>query len=179
MIKRNVCILLLLALITLYGCKSDSESKSFKKSIELANGKILDVVKTTTSTDYYGILTSHHYGTDNAYSYSFTLDHDIFWDGLSNVPKKILFAQDTIYIYSLKESYVSIPVDTLPKNTNSISNQKDSIFIERVYEKFIDDRYFFKQFGEAYWISIDAETYEKKKKNGQEFNIPTDNDLVE
>ncbi len=179
-IKFSSFISISFTLIFLNACNTEIKSKSYKTKVELPNGKLLEVVKTNSTKEYYGILTNHHYTTDYTYNYKFTVNNDdVFWDGLSSVPKKILFAQGVIYAYSLKENFVPRAIDSIHKNKESLKIEKDSILIERVYEKFKDERYFFKQFGKASWITIKLEEYEKIKKMGQEFDIPNDNELKE
>ena len=51
---------------------------------------------------------------------------------------------------------------------------RDSIV--KMHDAFIDNRYFFKLFGDSFWTSVDENKYNSKKAKYAEYDIPNDND---
>ncbi|MEI6866142.1 hypothetical protein [Flavicella sp.] len=49
--------------------------------------------------------------------------------------------------------------------------------IQEVFQKHIDERYFFKLFGNDFWVDIPSENYSFLKKSCEDYDIPSDNEL--
>lgn len=61
---------------------------------------------------------------------------------------------------------------------DNIAKEYKQLEVHNVYEKHIDERYFFKIFGDDYWTEISAEEYFSAKKSTKEYAIPNDNELT-
>lgn len=47
-----------------------------------------------------------------------------------------------------------------------------------MYQKHIDERYFFKLMGDAYWVDVSEEEYNTVKESCPEFEVPNDGELI-
>ncbi|MBE7697306.1 hypothetical protein [Tenacibaculum finnmarkense] len=156
-------------------CNYKTEKTIGKTTKQLANGSVLSIQKTNKETTSIGIFTKHNYGTSHSFSYSFFIrKKNINWNGASAEPKNILFYKDSIYLRSLKEK--SIKTQYLDSTNNTI-NYKYHLEIQEFFEKYIDNRYFFKLLGDDYWIEITSKHYNEIKKQTTEYSIPNDNEF--
>ncbi len=156
-------------------CRSKTTERIDITNRLLGNDKHLEVQKTNKSTTHRGIITNSNYGTSHSYSYKLTVNYgDVNWNGGTAEPKHLLFCKDSIYIHYLKEKYV--PIQT--KDSLGDSIKEDHYYeVQNVYEIYIDKRYFFKFFGDAYWLEISSEKYNLQKESCTEYSIPNDNEL--
>ncbi|WP_271765092.1 hypothetical protein [Aquimarina algiphila] len=169
----KVMVLLFLVAVC-SNCTSETEKQVDKTNKLLDNGMRLVVEKTNETTKEIGIFSKHNYRTTHSYTYKFTVDGgDVNWDGGSGEPKHILFCENSVYVHYLKEKYISVQRDT----TSTEINNNGYNMVEEVFELYIDNRYFFKLFGDDYWVEITPESYANKKTSCDEYNIPNDNEL--
>ncbi len=170
-------IIVLLFLVGVYSnCTSETEKQVDKTNKLLDNGMRLVVEKTNEITKEIGVFSKHNYRTTRSYTYKFTVDGgDVNWDGGSGEPKHILFCENAVYVHYLKEKYITLEQrnsgDPNIEYNESVNNVKE------VFELYIDNRYFFKLFGDDYWVEITPESYENKKISCKEYDIPNDNEL--
>ncbi|WP_324028216.1 DKNYY domain-containing protein [Maribacter sp. BPC-D8] len=164
---------LIVSLFLLISCTTDTELNTNVTSKQLAKNKLLKVQKTEKTDSRKGIFSNHEYSSTYSYNYQCTInDNEVIWqDKGSAVPKNLLFSEDTVYINYVEKK--SVPYQQAANDT--IPRYKDSIVTK--YDQFIDNRYFFKWFGEFYWQSVTLEEYNKKMLNGTEYSIPNDDDL--
>ncbi|MBQ4801837.1 hypothetical protein J8L88_03160 [Aquimarina sp. MMG015] len=164
----------LIFLIT--SCRSKTTERIDITNTLLGNDTHLVVEKTNKSTTHRGIITNSNYGTTHSYSYKLTVNNgDVNWNGGTAEPKHLLFCKDSTYIHYLKEKYISI------KSKDSAGNivEKDGYYeVQDVFEVHVDKRYFFKFFGDEYWIEIPLESYNLKKGSCTEYTVPNDNELT-
>ncbi len=170
--KYSLEIILLFIFIS---CKTKTEINTNVVSKKLPNNKIIKILKTEETATHIGVFTHSNYGSTYHFNYQFTIDkNDIIWKNKGTaVPKKIIFCQDSVYVKYLQKkiiSYQQIYNDTLKQ-----IKHKDTI-VEK-YDQFIDNRYFFKWFGDVNWISISKNKYNSKKISCNEYSIPNDNDF--
>lgn len=156
-------------------CTSQTVSSENFTTVGLDNGKILRVEKTNNTTTHKGVLTGHVYGATLSYRYKITVNkNEVIWDGGSSVPQQILFGNQGVCIHFVRE-------DSHRRELVSQDGKTHDEIIKTVvpvYEKFIDERYFFKLFGEYHWVEISPETYQKIKETGGYFPIPNGNELT-
>ncbi len=157
-------------------CTSHTTAQIDKQRTVFPNGKRMLVEKTNKKTSQYGIITKHHYGDTHSYSYTFTIEKDdVNWDGGTREPKEILFTQDTVYLKSLTKKAIPFqPKDTI-LHTSAVERHYE---IQEVFEKFVDERYFFQWFGDAYWVTIPKFGYTMNMKKGEFYEIPNDKELT-
>jgi hypothetical protein len=170
-------ILRYVVFFTLGSCTTNKEIHQDITNKLLSNDRILRIEKSSTFETTKGILGKHTYNIEHSYQYKVLIDDgDYCWEVSNGEPKHILFVKDSIYIHYLKEKYIRAS----PKSDSSIVDVEEDYkhVILDVYEVYLDKRYFFKLFGYALWIDIPKEQYEEKRKIGQEFEIPNDNELV-
>ncbi len=162
----------IIVLLLVISCTTETKTSTNKTKKQLTSEKLIEVIKTEKENTRKGILTGHNYGTTYSFAYQFTINKNkIIWKNMgSAVPKKILFCTDTTYVHFFQKK--SIPYQKYPSDTTM--SYKDTIVTK--YQKFIDNRYFFKWFGNYSWIDISKEKYNSKKTNCKEYTIPTDND---
>lgn len=165
----------LLTFVFLFSCDSEVKETIDKKTELLPNGKRLIVEKTNKETTQIGIFSKHNYGTSHTFKYKISINPgDINWDGGNGEPKHLLFCEDTIYMRSFKEKSVRVEYN------DSIDNKEEVKYhyeIKEVFQKHIDERYFFKLFGDDYWIDISQEEYTSKIESCNQYIIPNDNEL--
>jgi hypothetical protein len=156
-------------------CTSHTVSSENFTAIGLDNGKIMRVEKTNNTTIQKGMLTGHVYGETLSYRYKITVNkNEVIWDGGSSVPQQILFSNQGVCIHFFRE-------DSHQRELASQDGKAHYEIIKTVvpvYERFVDERYFFKLFGEYHWIEISPETYQKMKESGAYFPIPNGNELT-
>ena len=128
------------------------------------NGQTIFVKRTDEVSRSYGAVTGHLYGQSHSFSYHFTLDpDDIVWTGLTReTPKDVLFCGDDLYV---KTNLQQVNVDSVTQAT--------TVVVTSGYYKNIDKRYFFKLFGDQYFVTVDSAEYQSKKSNGQEEHVPS------
>lgn len=175
MIKKLIYVSVLSFIFLITGCRSKTTERIDITNKLLGKDKHLEVQKTNRNTTHIGVITNSNYGTTHSYSYKFTVNNgDIDWDGGTAEPKHLLFCKDSVYIHYLKEKYISV------KSKDSIGNivEKDGYYaVQDVFEVYIDKRYFFKFFGDDYWVEVSSEKYNLQKESCTEYNIPNDNEL--
>ena len=135
---------------------------------------MLVVEKTTNEHSHIGVFTNHDYGKTKSYSYKLKIDN-INWNGESGEPKNILFCDGATYLYSYQEK--SINNNSLRKMDSTIAYESYDTVVE-VYQKHIDERYFFSQLGSEYWVTVLAKEYTSKKKTCNEYSVPNDGELT-
>jgi len=173
--KKEIYFIAILILV-FSSCTSHTEKTTDKIRKILPNGKNLLVEKTNKDTSSKGVFTKHTYSVSHNFEYSISIDKgDIKWYTEIGEPKNILFCRDTAYIRYLKEKTIRTKnldsIDTIP----TYKYHKE---IHETYQKHIDKRYFFKLFGDAFWVDISPENYLVLKENCTEFEIPNDNELT-
>ncbi|WP_378179236.1 hypothetical protein [Aquimarina sp. SS2-1] len=175
--KKFICTPIFgFALIFLFtDCKSKTEERVDITNKLFENNKHLEVKKTNKNTTYTGLITNSNYGTSHHYSYKLTVNNgDVNWSGGTAEPKHLLFCKDSIYIHYLKEKY--IPINAKDSIENKV--EKGGYYeVQDVFEVYVDKRYFFKFFGDDYWLEISSERYNLQKESCTEYSIPNDNEL--
>ncbi|SEK93123.1 hypothetical protein SAMN04487910_1503 [Aquimarina amphilecti] len=156
-------------------CRSKTTERIDITNTLLGNDMYLEVEKKNKNTTHRGIITNSNYGTTHSYSYKLTINNgDINWNGGTAEPKHLLFCKDSTYIHYLKEKYIPI------KSKDSVGNiaEENSYYeVQDVFEVYVDKRYFFKLFGDEYWLEISSESYNLQKESCTEYSIPNDNEL--
>jgi hypothetical protein len=157
-------------------CNYDTKEITNRTNKVLPNGKYLVVEKITTETTSRGIVTNHNYGTSHSFRYKLSLhQEDINWNGGSGEPKNILFCKDTIYIRYLKEKRSRTEyIDSISNTTKYYYHSE----VLEVFQKHIDERYFFKIFGSDFWVDITPQHYASLKKSCEDYPIPNENELT-
>ncbi|WP_299259780.1 hypothetical protein [uncultured Aquimarina sp.] len=169
--KKLIYVWILSFVFLFIDCKSKTTERIDITNTLLGNDKHLEVEKTNKNTTYTGFITNSDYGTSHSYSYKLTVNNgDVNWDGGTAEPKHLLFCKDSIYIHYLKEKYISVePKDSVKKEGYYATQD--------VYEVYIDKRYFFKFFGDDYWVEVSSEKYDLQKESCTEYSVPNDNEL--
>lgn len=157
-------------------CKDEIKETVTKKSEILPNGMHLTIEKTDIRKTSLGLFTNHNYGTSHRFKYRVSVDQgSIDWDFGVGEPKHFLFCDKDVYIHYLNEnSYTEESRDSI----TDISEEVHVIKIENQYQKYIDERYLFKLFGDAYWVDVTEEEYARNKAICSEQAIPNDNELT-
>ncbi|MCL5246404.1 hypothetical protein M4I21_11325 [Cellulophaga sp. 20_2_10] len=173
-IVTYICLLALST--TIFSCKSNTEESSSEKSLVLPNGMRLTVLKTNKDETSIGILTGTNYGTTHTYKYNVLLhEPDVNWNFGSGEPKNILICKDTTYIHYInKNSYPITVTDSVTNTTTTENNYK----IESMYQKHVDNRYFFNLFGDDFWLDVTPKRYNEIKNSCEEYAIPNDGELT-
>ncbi len=174
-IQYNLNYFISILLLIFISCKTETEINTNVTSKQLPNNKLLEVLKKEKTATQRGIFTNSNYGSTYSFEYQFTINkNEVIWkDKGSAVPKTILFCNDTPYIKYLQKK--SIAYQQIRNDTIYSTKYKDTI-IEK-YDKFIDNRYFFKWFGKVSWLAISKEKYNTKKSSCNEYTIPNDEDF--
>ncbi len=161
-------------LLCITNCTHLRDESTDVTSKMLPNGKHLVVEKINKETTAIGLITKYNYGTTHSFSYKIDLDNgSIKWNGGSAEPKHLLFCNDTIYIHYFRNKWIE------EQGTDSLSTTTNGHYqIHEDYQAFIDKRYFFNLFGDAYWVETTPNNYRKQKAIGNEFEVPNDNELV-
>lgn len=156
-------------------CHTETQTRTSITNRLLPNGKHLAVEKENREITYTGLLTKHNYGTNHSFRYSLKVDNDaVFWNGGSGEPKHLLFCSDEVFIHFLKrKSIAEAYTDTIDSTTKY--NYHDETLHQ--FEKFVDNRYLFNWFGDAFWIEIPDTTYQKHLLKCDEYEVPNDNEL--
>lgn len=162
--------------VSILSCKSNTQESTTEKSSVLPNGMRLTVFKTNKDKTSIGILTGTNYGTTHTYKYNVLLhEPDVNWSLGSGEPKNFLFCKDTIYIhYVNKNNYPITVTDSVTNSTTTKNNYK----MESMYQKHVDNRYFFNLFGDDFWLDVSPKRYNKIKNSCEEYAIPNDGELT-
>ncbi len=173
--KKGIYFFIIFSFLTTT-CRYNTVEKIDKTNKRLPNGILLVVEKVNKETTSRGALTNYNYGTTHSFTYKFDISKGrIHWDGGSGEPKNIVFCRDSIYISFLKEKRINTSyIDSI----NGTTKYHYHYEIREFYQKHIDERYFFKLLGDAYWEDISPESYVKIKRSCLEYSIPNDAELV-
>lgn len=178
MVTQNICYKTLLAfalMVVVNSCKDEVKEIVTKKSTILPNGRHITVEKTDIETTAIGIFTSTNYSSSHRFKYLVNIDEEnITWDFGVGEPKHFLFGDKDVYLHYLNESSRR---EEVKDSLNSSIEEKRITTIENLYQKHVDKRYFFKLFGEDFWVDVEEEEYITAKKTGEEFPIPNDNEF--
>ncbi|MCT4582226.1 MAG: hypothetical protein N4A35_12510 [Flavobacteriales bacterium] len=171
----RVVFLSALFVVFVHSCATETVSKTYVTNKELPNGILLSVEKTNTENTQIGMFTKHNYGTTHSYSYKVIVEElDAVWEGKSGEPKKLVFCKDSLFLLSYKEMLFTN--DSLRKIDSTLAYESHYEVVEE-FQKYVDNRYFFKLFGDAYWVSIPSSCYQYKKSSCKEYDVPNDNEL--
>ncbi|GEM_PF-2185729 len=164
-----------ITLLLLLSCKTETEINTNVTSQLLPNNKLIKVLKKEKTATQRGVFTHTNYSSTYSFKYQFTINtNEVIWKNKgSALPKTIVFCNDTIYIKYLQKK--SVPYQQIRNDTVNQTKYKDTI-VEK-YDKFIDNRYFFKWFGKTFWSSISKEKYNAKKSSCNAYSIPNDDDF--
>ncbi|MBU2995786.1 hypothetical protein KO500_05045 [Cellulophaga baltica] len=167
-------ITIVLVVITI-SCDENVEETVTKKSVILPNSKHITIEKKDTRTTSIGIFTKHNYGTKHNFKYNvFVNEGKINWDFGVGEPKHIVFCENNTYLHYLNEKIETEEIkDSITDSVEKIYTSK----IQNNYQKFIDERYFFKLFGDVYWLDIPEEEYNTILNSCEEYDVPNDNEL--
>lgn len=172
MFKKNIGYIFLLLL---FSCNSETTLKTYTTNKELSNGISIAVEKTNKETSHIGVFTKHDYGKTHSFSYELTIrDSDISWVGGSGEPKKIIFCEGSVFLLSYAEKLFNN--DSLRKIDTTLTYQSYYEVVE-VFQKHIDERYFFKLLGDDYWVDVLPSYYQSKKSICNEYVVPNDDEL--
>ena len=153
----------MIPLFLLVMCTSDTQVShtAFRRKFE--NGRSVEVVREDRSIRFKGILTGADYGGVNDFQYEFITQPDEYsWKGnMNQVPVELIFCDDDTY---LKVTERIAKYDSL----YGTPHFKDTA----LYFKNVDDRYFFKFFGEQYFREADSIDYYSKKLKCKEAQLP-------
>ncbi len=160
---------------SLSGCNYETEERIDKTSTILPNGATIEVEKTNKERTAIGIISKHNYGTSHSFSYQLSINQDdITWNGGSGEPKNILFCRDTIYLHYFKEKSIRVEYTDSVDNSTKVDYHFET---REVFQKHIDERYFFKLLGDAFWVDVLPEEYATRKEFCEEYIIPNDGEL--
>lgn len=167
--------ILLVAISAIYSCTTKTEKRIDKTNKLLPNGKYLMVEKINIDKTSIGVFTKNNYGTRHSFGYKFSVNKgNVNWNGGSSEPKHIIFCKDSTFIHSLKEKRIKVEYTDPVDNTVKYNHHYE---IQDLFEKHMDERYFFKLFGNEYWVEISPDNYILKKESCEEYPIPNDNEL--
>ncbi len=162
--KISICIFVCY-LVVFNACKTKTETYTTNFTLRYANGKTIDVSRTDSFNHYIGIYSGKEYSESHYYNYDFEITPDACkWKGANRqVPQKILFCDDAIYIQVFGEK-------VLIDSTNF--NATPSVVDAKLYFKNIDNRYLFNLLGDQFFEAIDSVLYKEKRKLVKEERIP-------
>jgi hypothetical protein len=150
-------------LFLLVACSSNTDvyTSTFHQSYD--NGRSIEVVREDRVTKWKGLLTGTNYGETNNFDYSFTTEPDGYeWRGLTNqAPLALIFCGDETF---LKVTERVVERDSLYGPVNLA----DKMF----YFKNVDERYFFKLFGQQYFVASDSIQYQESLAKCGEVPVP-------
>jgi hypothetical protein len=157
------CFLLFLLSVSICCTTKKTEVYESQQNKEFKNGQTIFVKRTDELTRSYGAVSGRLYGEEHKFRYQFTINPtEVVWNGLlGEVPKKILYCGNILY---LKTSMEQVSTDSV--------TQTVSVNTSPGYYKNVDKRYFFKWFGEQYFVMIDSLEYQSKKISCQEEDVP-------
>lgn len=167
-------ILPLLVLLT-ESCKQDSVVIISKTKVEIGNGKILTIEKINKDTKSIGYFTGNDYGTTHRFTYKMEIEPDgITWDGGSGEPIQIIYCNDTTFIrYLIKKSIKTESIDSITNETKIDYHNE----VKEELQRYMDNRYFFKLFGDDYWLNVPPDTLSNSGDQCMTFEIPNDREL--
>lgn len=156
--------LILVSCLFLLACERREYVTTHEVREEYANGKHVIVKKETTDVESRGGITGTSYSSTHHFDYQVSITPGrIYWEGGgSSEPKYVLFCgEDSLYFHYVRKK--------------SVRDQPDVSASEFI--RHVDERFFFKLLGKAYWLNVESEDYQQKQKSCKEFPIPNDDEL--
>ena len=172
---KKLFFLGVISLLIFSNCETKTKTTVNKQTIALGNTAYLTIQKTNIDRTSIGVFSRHNYGTSHFFKYDLHIDkNDIRWQGSMSEPKEVSLYKDNVFLKLLEEKLITNTVkDTLKDSIITRHNYQ----VKKAYLKHIDKRYFFKLFGDAFWLNIDSTTYHNAKLKGKAFVIPNDNEF--
>ena len=150
-------------LFTLAMCSHSTRhyERTFQKKSQ--NGKAIKVTRKDEVTTWTGMITGKDYGDTNTFNYEFNIEpDDSEWKGSVNqVPLALVFCDNETF---LKVADRIVNYDSL----YGPPTFKDTT----LYFRNVDERYFFKMFGEQYFVDSDSVAYLESKAKCNEVAVP-------
>jgi hypothetical protein len=157
--------LLCVCLLAIHACTTKTDVYTTNFAVQYANGKSIDVTRTDNIDHIVGIYSGKEYRQDHTFNYSFIINPgEHKWNGISKqIPQKLLFVKDDIYLVVLGEK---VKIDTT--DPQAIPQVLSTL----LYFKNNDDRFLFNWFGEQKFVPVDSTNYADQLKVGTEERIP-------
>jgi hypothetical protein len=154
---------LMLLCIAVISCTTKTEVYESQVNKEFKNGQTIFLKKTDEVSRIVGSITGHLWNERHSFRYQFTIDPDeIEWQGLlGEAPKSVLYCNNELYLKTTTEHVVT---DTIKQITSTIAKPS--------YYRHVDKRYFFKMFGDQYFVMIDSLVYQTKSAACPEEYVP-------
>lgn len=128
------------------------------------------------------MLTNTDYGTIHTFTYRLHLDTDyLTWSGGNSEPKSLLFCGEDIYLRSLRERFktrIGPDAGLQESSARSSPRETSTLVVTEEVERFQDERYLWRLFGDAFWVREDPEVYHRRRATCLETIVPNDNDLA-
>jgi hypothetical protein len=160
---KNFVGWLMLLCIAVFSCTTKTEVYESQMNREFKNGQTIFVKKTDEVSRLVGRISGHLWNERHTFRYQFTTEPDeVEWQGLlGEVPKSVLYCNTELYLKTTTEHVVT---DTIRQITSTIA--------EPNYYRHVDKRYFFKLFGDQYFVMIDSVVYQTKTAACSEEYVP-------
>jgi hypothetical protein len=161
--KNSLFLLFCLALFIT--CKTETQKYTTTFNKKISDEISIEVMREDNYQQFYGILSGINWSNNHSFHYEFSIKpDDSKWVGADGqLPQKIFFCDKDIYLLAKGEKVL---IDTA--NVNAIPN----VIEVSLYYKNVDNRYFFKLFGDQFFEAIDSTKFYTSKINCKEENIP-------
>lgn len=166
--------------VSLSACTCETVERDYVWHAVAANGMPLVVEKSDRITQRRGMLTNTDYGSTHTFTYKLHMDTDyLTWYGGDSEPKSLLFCGEQILLRSLRKRYVPMIISDAgaPSSATTTSVEKPTTVVAEEVERFVDERYFWRMFGETTWVREDPSVYHQNKPACLETMVPNDNEL--
>jgi hypothetical protein len=149
--------------LAIIGCTTSTAVYESQMNKELKDGKTIFIKKTDEISRSVGAITGHLWNERHTFRYQFTIEPDeVEWQGLlGEAPKSILYCNGELF---LKTTTAHVVTDTVKQITSTIA--------EPSYYRHVDKRYFFKMFGDQYFVTVDSLLYQTKSAACPEQYVP-------
>lgn len=159
---KQCLFILLLFCFMCSNCTTKTQVYEQQVNKELRGNKIIFVKKIDEVSRMVGALSGHLWNEEHRFHYEFTIEpQEIEWKGLIGEAPKSLVSCQTVLL--LKTTTRQVVTDSI-KGTYTLTASN--------FYKHVDKRYFFKLFGEQYFVTIDSLSYQAKAAGCLEEAMP-------
>jgi hypothetical protein len=159
---RNALMFFGFALLTL-SCTDSTEVYHSTKVKEMKNGKTIVIDRTDELTRTYGAISGHLYGESHQFAHELSVKpNGLLWKSVQReTPKGIVDCKSGFFLRSNMEEL----------STDSVTQVVTRVTKSGFY-KSVDKRYFFKLFGDQYFVTVDSMEYYASTLQCQEQSLP-------
>lgn len=178
--KKNALGIVPLFCMMLVGCdRSVTATAVSNKSVQLDSEHVLMVEKMDQNEVEKGVVTGHIYKVSAVFTYAIELKPEqAIWSKRGAEPKHLLLCDEHLYLHFMEKRRNALYDQRQSESEADIASEEPKYIVGHHYSQFVDKRYLFNWFGDAYWVDISQDQYASATTQCEEYSVPNDNEFI-